>query len=120
MTPFALIDSRELLERASSDATARLKVIRREAIDVDFDRRRCAARGASGISALRPLPRAGRFSMADTVQHEAHEARQISGSLCVLRGLGSVRRRHAAVAAERSSTSRASARYASAPRDFTS
>ena len=61
------------------------------------------------MSALRPLPRAGRFSMTELFCRRAR---------LVARSVRSITR--PAVAAARSSTSRASARYASAPRDFAS
>ena len=55
---------RQLLQPRIVDMVARLEVVRLEAIDVGFDRRGARGSGASGMSALRPLPSAGRFSIS--------------------------------------------------------
>ena len=63
MTPLSLIDSRELVEPRVVHLDARLLLVGREQIDVDFNGALARGSGASGISALNPLPRAGRRSM---------------------------------------------------------
>src|SRR5262249_27252323 len=95
---------RELLEPRIVDVQARLKVVRREAIDVGF------RRGARGRLRQIGDERAETFAEGETLFHSVHHC-------C---GSPEDTASWAHQAAERSRTSRARARYASAPRDFTS
>src|SRR5712691_3017820 len=109
---------RELLQSRIVGGDSRLKLVRREAIDIRFDRRR-ARLGCLGNERAEAFAKRGAFvHIEPTFNRGDRGERRERFSLRTLRS-----RRfafQAAVAAERSSTSRARARYASAPRDFTS
>src|SRR5882672_8050663 len=132
---------RELLQSRIVGGDSRLKLVRREAIDIRFDRRR-ARLGCVGNERAEAFAKRGAFVHIEPTsnrgdrgesqrtrrpsqrQPAAHEdtnnqERELESSSW-FRAFVVAFVFQAAVAAERSSTSRARARYASAPRDFTS
>ena len=111
---------RQLLEPRIVDRRARLKLVRRQAIDVDLGRRR-AELGRVGNERAQSFAESGAFVHVDHQEMQPRDPKTRRKPKFPFRDfVFSCLHSYAAVAADRSSISRASARYASAPRDFTS
>ena len=126
---------REFREVRIVGRDARLELVRDQAIDVDFDRHRAARHGLVGNQRAQPLAETQDVFPSDALRSRRPATGPSGREPAAGRSTPTARSRHpapglvgaavnhafhAAVAADRSSISRASARYASAPRDFTS